>query len=178
MAEDVAQGLSRPRSRKALPWRKDPAILERMATVEQHCFARLSNRTIAELVGVDEITVRRDLARLQELWLERAGEKQDLHRARMVAKLQEAQRLSLAAASFDLAAERAVLFGEDAEGKPVQVQRDAKGGAQFRGQKAAALNVYRQAVMDEAHVLGVAVPDDVPAQAMQVVIIGIAAQDL
>lgn len=169
---------TRTRRGPPVPWRKDPVILARMVLVERGYFAKKTNTAMADELGVDEGTVRNDLKRLRELWMEQAKADQAAHRARVLAKLAETQRLALAAAAFDEAAERAVLYGQDAQGTPVLVERDAKGAAQFRGQKAAALNVYRQAVMDEARVLGVDMPDEVPMQPMQVVIVGVGVQDI
>ena len=56
--------------------------------------------------------------------------------------------------------ERAVLFGEavpDANGQALSVYRDEKGSAVFRGQKAQALGVARQAIMDAAKLLGLVI---------------------
>lgn len=118
---------------------------------------RETNVAIAAALFVDEGTVRNDIKRLQELWLEQTKHEQALLRAQVVAKLHHAQELSLEAARFDQDAERAVLYGADKDGKPVSIERDEKGSASFKGNKAAALANYRQAVMDEAKVLGIIV---------------------
>lgn len=158
------QGLP-TRTRKSVPWRRDPVILARMAEVEPLHLAGVTNVAIAARLAVDEATVRRDVTRLEELWLEQTKHEQAQARASIIAKLHHAQRESLRAAAFDEAAERAVLYGTDADEQPVTVQRDAKGSAQFRGGKAAAINVYRQAVMDEAKVRGLIVDKLAPTDA-------------
>jgi hypothetical protein len=70
---------------------------------------------------------------------------------------QERRVRGLAAAEFDEDAERAVLYGETRDGETVRVQRDEKGSASFRGNKSAALNVARQAAMDQAKLMGLVV---------------------
>lgn len=154
---NVEQEVSKSRGGKPVAWRKDPAILERLALVERRYFERKTNTAIAREAGVNEITVRRDVQRLQELWLERHGMEQDQRRAEILARLEHVESLALAAAAFDEAAERAVLYGQDAAGKDVVIKRDDKGSAQFRGNKSAAIGVARQAIMDQAKVLGLVV---------------------
>lgn len=139
------------------PWREDPHILERLRQVEPLHLRHRSNREIARQLGVSEITVRRDLERLRELWLERTAADQATLRAQLVADLEDVARLAQEAYAWDKQAEEAVLYGVEVEldGKPRQVYRDDKGSAQFRGGKAQALNVLRQARMDQGKVLGV-----------------------
>lgn len=150
---DGEQGMATTRGRKSLPWRRDPGILARLRDVERRHLAGDPNTTIAEALGVGEVTIRRDLERLRELWLEQTKAEQADLRAQVVAELDDVKRRALAAAEFDEQAERAVLYGEGDQ----PVQRDDKGTVTFRGQKAQALNVARQAVMDKAKVLGVVV---------------------
>lgn len=145
--------MSRPGKR--IPWRRDLAVLERLPLVERRHLAGESNVAIAAALGVAEATVRDDLKRLRELWLERIGDSAETLRAQAVAELEDVRRRSLAAAEFDEMAERAVLFGEVPGG--LTVERDDKGAAQFRGNKAASLNVARAATMDKAKVLGLVV---------------------
>lgn len=157
----------RVRGRKSVPWRRDLVILARLPEVERRHLAGQPNTVIAEALGVDEGTIRNDLKRLQELWLERIGATQETLRAEKVAELVDVKRRALRAAEWDEFCERAVLF-DDRDLAAVdlkrlgldpslRVNRDDKGSAQFRGQKAQALNVARQAVMDQAKVLGLIV---------------------
>jgi hypothetical protein len=147
---------NRPR-KKGVPWRRDLVILQRLPDVERMHLAGKSNVAIAALLEVDEGTIRADLKHLQELWIERAGEAVVHLRAEKVAELRDLKHRAIAAAEFDEAAERAVLYGEDADGARVVIERDDKGSAQFRGQKAQSLNVARQAVMDAAKLQGLVV---------------------
>lgn len=153
--------MSNPRGRKSVPWRRDPVILERLPRVERQHLAGRPNVAIAADLGVDEITIRRDLERLRELWLERTATAQDANRARALAELEDVRVRAIEAAEWDQACERAVLFGDpiaDAtDGVPRTVYRDQKGSAQFRGNKAASLAQARQAVMDKAKLLGIVV---------------------
>lgn len=139
---------------------------------------------IAAGLRISEATVRDDVKRLQELWLERTASAQDENRARVLAELEDVRVRSLKAAEWDEMCERAVLFDDlpeaDAttlDGKPARrsVYRDAKGSAQFRGNKAAALAQARQATMDKAKILGIDVSkvaitdsqgDDIPLDAL------------
>lgn len=173
MSEPSDQSIP-PCGRKAVHWRRDSVILTRLREVERRHLRRDYHTEIAAALGVDEKTVRNDLKRLNELWLERTAQEQDTLRARAVVELDDLKRRAIAAAEWDQACERAVLFGEVdpdvfleeegagivaanyVRGTPV-VHRDDKGSAQFRGNKAAALNVARQAVMDQAKVLGLIV---------------------
>src|SRR5262244_2591229 len=99
-----------PKGRKCLHWRRDNAILERMARVERMWVARRTNVAIARELGVDEKTVRVDLQRLAELWRERVGDVQEDLRAKKVAELDEVIRQALETAEKDDAYERGVLL--------------------------------------------------------------------
>jgi hypothetical protein len=160
-AADSDMANPKPARKLGVPWRRDPVILERLPVVERRHLAGHTNMAIARDMGCDEGTIRGDLRRLNELWLERAGQSVDDLRAQAAAALLDIQRRAIAAAEFDEMCERAVLFGEgDAE-----VERDHKGSAQFRGNKAAALTVARQAVMDTAKVFGIVVEKVAPTDA-------------
>jgi hypothetical protein len=143
----------------SLSWRRDPAIQARMATVERLHLRGDTNMTIAAALEVDEKTVRNDLTRLQELWLERTQAKQEVMRAEAVARLEDVRKRAIAAAEFDERNETAVLYGVavEIEGETRYVHLDEKGRAEYRGQKAQDLNVARQAAMDQAKVLGLIV---------------------
>lgn len=178
MNQDAEQGLPTARRRKSVAWRRDPVILARLQAVERRHLAGESNVAIAAALDVDETTIRRDLDRLRELWLERTASAQDENRARVLAELEDVRTRALHAAEFDEQCERAVLFGDsidDPDGNPQTVYRDAKGSAQFRGNKAAALAQARQATMDKAKILGIDVSkvaitdsqgDDIPLDAL------------
>lgn len=142
-----------------MAWRRDPVILARLRDVERRHLVGETNVAIAAGLDVSEATIRDDLKRLNELWLERTAASQDDNRARVLAELEDVRVRALAAAEWDQACERAVLFGgsiEDEDG-PDSVYRDKKGSAQFRGNKAAALQTARQATMDKAKILGIVV---------------------
>lgn len=159
MSEPVDQGMPNPRGRKAVHWRRDPVILARLPTVERLHLAGRPNVAIAAELDVDEITIRRDLDRLRELWLERTAAEQDANRARVLAELEDVRVRAIEAAEWDQACEKAVLFGgsiEDEDG-PNSVYRDKKGSAQFRGNKAAALKVAHDATMSKAKIQGIVV---------------------
>lgn len=148
-----------------VPWRKDPAVLERLRRVEPLHLRRVPNTTIAVQLGVSEGTIRQDVTHLRELWRERIqGEQADL-RAQIVAELDDVAERALAAAEWDQQCEEAVLYGVEVviDGKPRDVYRDAKGSAQFRGNKAAALTVARAAKMDKAKLLGLVADPEPPA---------------
>lgn len=152
-----------------MSWRRDPVILARLPRVERLHFAGRSNIAIAAELDVAEATIRNDLKRLQELWLERTAGTQAEIRARVISELADIKGRAIAAAEFDEQAERAVLYGDsiddDDPNSPVggrKVYRDDKGSATFRGQKAQALNVARQATMDIAKVSGVVVDKVAP----------------
>lgn len=146
-------------------WHRDPEVLERLRVVERQHIRRVPNTTIAVQLGVSEATIRQDVKRLEELWRERIqGEQADL-RAQIVAELDDTRERALAAAEWDQQCEEAVLYGVEVEihGKPRDVYRDAKGAAQFRGNKAAALTVARAATMDKAKILGLVADPEPPA---------------
>jgi DNA-binding Lrp family transcriptional regulator len=151
--------MSQPRDGRTRPWREDATILTRLRQVEPLHIHRLSNREIGRRLGVSEMTIRRDVERLHELWLERTAADQSVLRAQVIAELDDVADRALKAAEWDHQAEMAVLYGVGVEidGQPRQVYRDVKGAAQFRGQKAAALAVVRAARMDKAKVLGIVV---------------------
>ena len=151
MHEGSEQGVTKPRGRKSVLWRRDPVILARLRDVERRHLAGQTNVAIGDALGVDEATVRNDLKRLAELWLEQTKAEQAEQRARVLAELEDVRTRAIAAAEFDERCERAVLFGDE------QVYRDDKGSATFRGNKAAALGQARQATMDKAKILGIVV---------------------
>lgn len=143
-----------PRRGRGVSWRQDPLILARLAEVERRHLTGAYNTQIARELGVDEGTIRTDLKRLAELWHERAGAEVEELRWKKLRELELIAQRALAAAAFDESAERAVLYGKDADGNAAPVVRDDKGGASFRGNKAAALNVARAAIMDQVKLLG------------------------
>lgn len=71
--------------KKSLPWRQDTVILRRLPKVEELHLMHYPNTRIAELLGVDEVTIRRDLKRVRELWRERAGDSIDEQKDKAVA---------------------------------------------------------------------------------------------
>jgi hypothetical protein len=151
MSQGADQGVPNPRGRKSVPWRRDPVILTRLRDVERRHLAGQTNVTIAEALDVDETTIRRDLERLRELWLERTKGEQENLRAGIVAELEDVRTRALSAAEFDERAERAIIFGSE------PVAGGGRRGVQFRGNKAAALGQARQATMDKAKILGLEV---------------------
>lgn len=148
-----------------MPWRQDPVILARLPLVARRHLKGEPNTGIAAALGVDEGTIRNDIKRLRELWLDRTGAQIEDLRARKIAELQDIYHRAIDAAEFDEMCERAVLFDDPlvpnyelpASQRTIRVHRDEKGSAQFRGNKAAALAQARQAVMDQAKVLGLIV---------------------
>jgi hypothetical protein len=150
----------RREGRARLPWRRDPVILARLVEVERRNLIGERNTAIALALKVDEQTIRADLSRIRELWLEDTKAEIAALKARKVAELEEVKRQAFGAAAFDEMCERAVLFNEPfvgKDGKAGRVYRDSKGSAQFRGNKAAALGQARAAIMDQAKVLGLVV---------------------
>ncbi len=134
-------------------------MLRRLLEVERRHLAGHPNTLIAAALEVDEKTIRDDLKRLQQLWKERIQGTQEELRAAKLAELADVKQRAIAAAEWDRDCEAAVLFNdpvEDAGGQRIVV-RDGDGRAQFRGQKAQALNVARQAVMDAAKILGIVI---------------------
>ncbi len=164
------QGVPNRRRRKSVPWRQDPVILARLPLVERRHLKGEPNTGIAVALGVDEGTIRNDIKRLRELWLDRTGAQIEDLRARKIAELQDIYHRAIDAAEFDEMCERAVLFDDPlvpnyelpASQRTIRVHRDEKGAAQFRGNKAAALAQARQAVMDQAKVLGLIVDKVAP----------------
>lgn len=160
-----------PRGRRSLHWRKDPTILRRLAEVERRHLAGQMNIAIAADLGVDETTIRRDVQRLRELWLEQTKAQTVEMRAQRLKELADIKRRAIEAAEWDRLCEEAVLFGaklnvETATGPlTLDVYRDHKGSAQFRGNKAAALSVARQATMDAAKLEGLVVDKVSPTDA-------------
>lgn len=146
-----------------MEWRKDPVILARLPEVERRHLRGDTNVSIAAALEVDEKTVRNDLERIRTLWRERVGAEVVEMRAAVVAELDDVRRRAIAAAEFDEQMERAVLLGEKVGES--EVQRDDKGSAQFRGNKAASLGQARQATMDKAKVLGLVVDKVSPTDA-------------
>lgn len=174
MSQICDQGSANRRARKRVAWRRDPVILARLREVERRHLAGDTNVAIAAALDTSEATVRDDIKRLQELWIERTKAEQDANRARVLAELEDVRVRAIAAAEWDQMCERAVLFDDlpqpgaaDLEGRPVRrsVFRDAKGSAQFRGNKAAALAQARQASMDKAKLLGLVVDKVAPTNA-------------
>lgn len=180
-SQDFEQGVANPRGRKSVPWKRDPEILARLRRVERLHLRGDTNVAIAEALDVTETTIRNDLKRLAELWLEETKRDQADLRSQIVAELDDTRRRALEAAEWDQMCEAAVLFDgrspsatdddEDDESnaettfrgrRGSRVHRDAKGSAQFRGNKAAALAQARQATMDKAKVLGLVVDKVAP----------------
>ena len=158
------QGMTK-RHRGDVHWRQDPVILARLAEVEKRHLRGEANVHIAAALGLGEGTIRRDIKRLNELWLERTADEVTTLRARAIRQLEEVHRRAIAAAEFDEMAERAVLYGEvpaEFDETTFRVIRDDKGSVQFRGAKAQALNVARQATMDIAKVQGLIVEKVAP----------------
>lgn len=147
-------------ARRSVSWRQDAAILDRMRTVERLRLAGQSNHAIGAQLSVDEATIRNDLKRLSALWLETVREEQVVLRAAAVAELEDTRRRALEAYDFDRRMEEAVMTGgrfrTDAGGEAA-ICRDDRSSASFRGGKAQALNVARQATMDKAKILGIVV---------------------
>ncbi len=144
-----------------VPWRKDRDILDRMERVERLHVGGASCRAIARALGVNERTIRLDVGRLSELWVERVGATQEEHRAKAAAGLEEVTRRAFAAAEFDERCERAILFNEQVDLYGDGVMRTPKynddGEAGYKGQKVASLNLARQSIMDWAKLMGVVV---------------------
>jgi len=150
-----------------LPWRQDLTVLMRLPLVERRHLAGQLNTQIAAALEVDESTIREDLKRLRQIWMERVKGTQETLRAEKIAELADIKQRAIHQAEWDEYCERAVLFDDpavpDSELERVgldrerRVKRDDKGAATFRGAKAQSLNVARQAVMDQAKVLGLIV---------------------
>src|SRR3954452_5885973 len=103
------QDVPNRRGRKPVAWRRDPIILARLRRVERLHLRGDTNVAIAEALDVDEATIRNDLKRLAELWLEQTQREQADLRAEIVAELEDTRRRALAAAEWDQMCESAVL---------------------------------------------------------------------
>jgi len=146
-----------PRRGKDVSWRRDPVILARLPKVERMFLAGMYDSVIAQELGVHRATIQRDRERLEELWREQATNDIAAIRAEAVAMLRDNYRRSVQLAEEHQAIERAVIFGRDAEGKHVYVERPEKGSVSFKGSAAQALSNARQAIMDQAKLLGIVV---------------------
>jgi hypothetical protein len=180
--QGVPDSAPKKKGRKSVPWKRDPVILARLPEVERRHLAGQSSMAIAQVLDVDEGTVRNDLKRLAEVWLDQTKADQAALRARALAELEDVRIRALQAAEWDQMCEAAVLFDgrppsgsafsttdedeeeevSDAETtfrgrRGSKVHRDAKGSAQFRGNKAASLAQARQATMDKAKLQGLVV---------------------
>lgn len=168
-SEQGSPTLATKQTGKRIPWRTDPIILNRLPEVERRHLAGEYNTTIAAALGVDEKVIRQDLGRLRQLWAEHTTGEVEHLKARAVRQLMDIHRRAIEAAEWDQAMEQAVLFDEvpdgvvpaPASGSKPKVKRDRKGSAQFRGQKAQALQTAERAVMDAARILGLI--DDKPS---------------
>lgn len=172
MTDESEQSIpKRPARRgKAVSWRRDTVILERMQIVDRlHLLGKPNTAIALELdPPVDEATVRNDLKRISELYRERVGDAHDVLLADAIRRLENVMRLGIEAYVWDKDCEDAVLFGGDqidaAEGSPKRtVYRDQKGSAQFRGNKAAALAVVERAAMGIAKLQGLVVDKVAPS---------------
>lgn len=160
------QGFPRPTRRKgkrSVAWRQDPEILARVADVDRR---RLQGETIAGIataLGIDEWTVKLDRRRATLMFRERIGGDVAEQRNDAVRLLEGIAQRAIAAYEHDLACERAVLFGDEVDGRSVRY--DDKGSARFSGRKDGALNVARQALMDIAKLQGLVVEKVAPTDA-------------
>jgi hypothetical protein len=146
-----------PRRGKGVNWRRSPKIMDRVAKVQELTLAGVFNTEIARQLGIAESTVRLDQKRGEQLHLEQTADTIGDLRAEKIKQLSDLYQRALAAAEFDEATERAVVFGHDADGAPVYVERPDKGSVSFRGSKAQSLNVARQALMDQAKLMGIVI---------------------
>lgn len=83
--------------RGSLPWQQDPAILQRLALVEEYHLLGHTNYQVADILTergttCSEPTVRRDLERIRSLWRERIGDSVQKHRDRAVISYRRVQR--------------------------------------------------------------------------------------
>ena len=85
--------------KKSVDWTKDPVILARLPKVEDLHIKGALNTQIARALNVDEITIRRDLKRLNTLWKERVGADVEEQRARATAVYRKVQIESWKAAN-------------------------------------------------------------------------------
>lgn len=81
--------------RLSVGWREDPIILERMRETQRLMLEGLNSVQICLQLGVGYTTTRRDMGRLQELWLEEAGEEVSELRHEALAFYLSAQRDAL-----------------------------------------------------------------------------------
>lgn len=177
MSDDNTEPV-KPRRGRHVNWSEDPLILERLTKVEAMHLRGAYNTVIAEELGVDEKTIRTDLKRLRELWVKRAGDAVEDMRAQRYQELEAVKRLALRAFDFDMEALAAVLYDESSDGEPLagktigehseadrdsvpkrrrRVFRDSDGRAQYKADKVAALQAYRQATVDQAKLYGLVV---------------------
>jgi hypothetical protein len=163
MGQGSEQRVPNPRGRKSVSWRRDPAILARLPRVERLHLAGRTNVAIAAELDVDEGTVRNDLKRLSEIWLERTATDQADNRARVLAELEDVRVRALEAAEWDQMCERAVCsttylsrrhHSRRTSGAAIRLPRRQGLGA-VPGQQGAALAQARQATMDKAKLLGI-----------------------
>jgi hypothetical protein len=172
------------KGRPSVRWDQDPHIMARIKQVWQLSVQEaMSNYAIADRLGIDVRTVRNDLKRLEQVWAKELAVGTDRLRARKVVELQDVARRALQAYEEDRRHILAVLYdepfsshecpggvshGSDAMGQPLpsclephrvelRAYRDVKGTATYKGNGAAALNVARQAFMDQAKLLGLVV---------------------
>lgn len=170
------------KGRISRPWHQDPIIIERIKIVWDLVCQGLSNYKIADELHVDVRTVREDIHRLETVWEKDLQVDADRLRARKVVELDEIRRRALQVADDDRKHILAVLYDEPfsqrecpgnvshgidpTTGLPatpcprshiieMRAYRDAKGSASYRSTGAAALNVARQALMDQATMLGI-----------------------
>jgi hypothetical protein len=75
------------RRTKFRPWHADAATLARLRQVEHLHLQRVPQAAIAQQLGVSVRTVRRDIARCEQLWREHAAEDVVRARARLLRQL-------------------------------------------------------------------------------------------
>ncbi len=149
---------SQLRGRRARHWRQDGAILARLEEVDRLHLNGWSNRAIARHLKVNEWTIRVDIGRLQELWLERAGETVLRLRAECVRRLDAIYWQAMRDAEHDRQYERWVLFGIPPDDMDPATVPPRDGRVTFKSDKAHNLDIARQAIMDMAKLLGLARP--------------------
>lgn len=140
---------------KQTPWRADPATLERIILVDERVVQGQTNVAIAEALGVDEKTIRKDRARLQELWLEQAGGEVRRRRLLRIAQLEALHSDLLKVARRHERMLSAVLTGGKIDGKVVT--RDQFGRVEIRVQTAQLLGQARAVLMDLAKIEGLVI---------------------
>lgn len=167
----------RTEGQKAIRWDRDPAILDRMRKVGEMHLQGASLNAISIKLEVSYQTVKKDLDRLSQQWRDQAlGELEDM-RARAIVELTQIKVKALEAAGFDMTAESAILFGLNPDGTPLAnaLQRPEHydkegnligyGSVSFRGNKAAALQAARAAIMDIAKLQGIVIDKVSPTDA-------------